>query len=296
MNVKTLTTAVMMGLWLFCAPARMHAQEVPGPGIPPPPIRNDVPGAPDVVPPPLGALPPGAAPAGLPSVAVPPSPSGLSDWITYKRGDCCVPGTNVPLYSEVYLRAGPSIPVGGNYLGRELQVGWAIAGGVRGLLFNPSMTSALVADLHIVNSNNSGISNGDPRVLNIFQKNATGTSTLSNVAVTVRSTNRTLVGLGTGREWFLLQPANAPGNHWRVGVDAGGRYGSESMQFNEIRHRTDTVAGLYAAAHTDFEVAYGRWFFSWGLRCEWAYTWSDILQFQSDVQEISALATFSVRY
>jgi hypothetical protein len=236
-------------------------------------------------------LPPGATPAESQHAL-----SGLSDWITYKRGECSTPGPNVPLYTEWYLRGGPSIPVGGNYLGRELQPGWTIAGGVRGLLFNPTMTGAWVADFHIVNSNNSGISNGDARTLNIIVPNAAGTSTLTNVPVTVRNSNRTLAGLGIGKEWFLLRPANEPGWHWRAGVDAGGRYGTEDMEFNEIRHRTDTLGGLYAAAHTDIEVPYGRWFFSWGLRCEWAYTWSDILQRQSDVQEIMALVAFSVRY
>jgi hypothetical protein len=158
------------------------------------------------------------------------------------------------------------------------------------------MTSAWVAEFHLLNSNNTGINKGDPVVLSIFQKNALGNSVLTDVAVTVRSFNRTLVGLGFGKEWYLWEAANAPGRKWRAGVDAGGRWGSASMQFPEIRHRTDTITGVYAAAHTDFEVPYGRCFLSWGLRCEWAYTWSDILQMQSDVQEINVLATFGVRF
>jgi hypothetical protein len=196
----------------------------------------------------------------------------------------------------VFLRVGPSIPVGGNFLGRELQVGWSIEAGVRGLFFNPQMTGAWVLEGHVVNSNNSGGAEGDPAMLNIFVKNAAGVATLTDVAATVRNYNRTMVGFGGGYEWYLWAPANATGHHWRVGVDAGGRYGSSSMTFNEIRHRTDVIAGMYAAAHTDFEIPCGRCFLSWGLRCEWAYTWGDILQRQSDVQEINALATFGVRY
>jgi hypothetical protein len=127
--------------------------------------------------------------------------------------------------------------------------------------------------------------------------NAAGSATLTNVPVTIRNSNRTLVGLGVGKEWFLLRAANEPGCHWRVGVDGGPRYGTEDMQFNEIRHRTDTLGGLYSAVHTDIEIPYGRWFFSCGLRCEWAYTWSDnILQRKTDVQEIMTLINFSVRY
>jgi len=118
----------------------------------------------------------------------------------------------------------------------------------------------------------------------------------SNVPVTVRDSNRTLVGLGFGKEWYLWGSIVDPGNKWRIGVDGGGRYGSGSMTFNEIRHRTDVLGGLYAAAHTDFEIPHGRCFLYWGLRCEWAYTWGDILQRQSDVQEINVLATFGVRY
>lgn len=276
MKAKTVASAVMLGLWWVCTPAQ--AQEPPARGIQPPPIKKEIPGGPES------------------GGAMQSSPSGLSDWIVYKRPECCAPGPNIPLYSELDLHVGPSIPVGGNYLGRQLQVGWTIDGSIRGLRFNQDMTSAWVGEIHLLNSNNTGVTKGDPVVLNIFQKNAVGNSVLTNVPVTVRSYNRTLAGLGFGKEWYLLEPANAPGRKWRAGVDAGGRWGSASMQFPEIRHRTDVITGVYAAAHTDFEIPYGRCFLSWGLRCEWAYTWSNILQMQSDVQEINVLATFGVRY
>ena len=276
MKAKTVTSAVLLGLWWACTPA--PAQEPPAPGIQPPPIRKQTPAGPESAP------------------DTQPSPSGLSDWIIYKRDDSPAPGPNIPLYTESDLRVGPSIPVGGNYLGRQLQVGWTIDASLRALRFNQGMTGAWFAEVHLLNSNNSGVTKGDPVVLNIFEKNAAGTSVLTNVSVTVRNYNRTMAGLGFGKEWYLWEAANAPGRKWRAGVDAGGRYGSGSMQFPEIRHRTDVLGGLYAAAHTDFEIPYGRCFLSFGLRCEWAYTWGDILQGQSDVQEINALATFGVRY
>src|SRR5262245_51892228 len=45
---------------------------------------------------------------------------GLSDWITYRR-ECCEGRFDraTPLYTELYLQAGPSFPVGGATLPRE---------------------------------------------------------------------------------------------------------------------------------------------------------------------------------
>jgi hypothetical protein len=91
---------------------------------------------------------------GTPAHEIPPEAysgdmSGLSDWIVYRR-DCCEGkhGRLTPLYTEVYLRAGPSIPIGGQTLSRELQTGWSITGGVRALFFNEPMTKAWTVDLH----------------------------------------------------------------------------------------------------------------------------------------------------
>src|SRR5262249_58975309 len=74
--------------------------------------------------------------------------------------------------------------------------------------------------------------------------------------VTVRDMNRTFVNLGFGREWYL-DPANTCGLRWRAGFDVGGRYGVNNVEFQEIRHRTDTIGGLYAALHTDVECPCG---------------------------------------
>jgi hypothetical protein len=84
---------------------------------------------------------------------------------------------------------------------------------------------------------------------------------------------------------------------WRVGVDAGGRYGASDLTFIDLRHRTDTLYGIFTAAHTDFEIPCGCCFLSWGLRVEWASTWDNrVLQFGNNIQEINVLATFGVRY
>jgi hypothetical protein len=292
MNARTLTCAILAGLgWAWAA----QGQEQSPPTIQPPPIKKDLAAAPES---PSAATPPGVVPPPVaPPGAVPPGTSGLSDWILYRRPDCCSAGPLHPLYSEAYLRVGPSMPVGGNFLGRELQTGWTIQGGVRALCFNPEQTSAWVVDAHIVNSNNSGGDLGDPIILNIFLRDpVTGTSTLTPVTATVRNYNRTMVGIGGGKEWYPWAPANDPGGKWRLGVDAGGRYGSASMTFNETRHRTDVIAGIYTAFHTDYEIPCGCCFISIGLRFEWAYTWGDILQKGSDVQELNSLVTFGVRY
>ena len=319
MNAKTVTSAVLIGMWCACAVAR--GQESAAPSVQPPPIQQALGKQPELLPPPAGAPPAGTPYGGIPyggtpygatpysggppagTVPIPgaptliaPSLSGVSDWIAYRRPECCSAGPLSPLYSEVFLRVGPSIAVGGNFLGRELQPGWTIDGGIRGLLFDPASTRAWVVEFSILNSNNSGIQNGDPLTLSILRPNAVGTVTRQSVDVTVKNYNRTMVGVGGGREWYIWQPADAPGGKWRIGVDAGGRYGSASMTFNEIRHRTDVIAGMYAAIHTDYEIPCGHCYLSFGARAEWAYTWGDILQRQSDVQEINALVTFGVRY
>jgi hypothetical protein len=298
MNARTVTSAIVVGFWWASALAQAQ-QEQPAPGIQPPPIRQDATGetlpppsplTPDMVPP--GMVPPGMVPSGAPISSV----SGLSDWILYRRPDCCSAGPLRPLYTEAYLRVGPSIPVGGNFLSRECLVGWTLEGGFRGLCFDPAMTSAWTIDVGIVNSNNGALSPGTPVPLEINEPNAVGTVTSTKLKATVKNYNRTFFNLGFGKEWYPLAPANSPGGTWRFGVDGGGRYGSASMTFNEIRHRTHTIYGTYAAIHTDYEIPCGCCYIAFGLRCEWCYTWSGILQKQSNLEDINTLVTFSVRY
>jgi hypothetical protein len=286
MNAKTVTSAIVVGLWWVGAVAQAQ-QDSPAPGIQPPPIRREAPGA--------ETLTPDGTQAGA-AVEAPPGPSGLSDWILYRRPSCCAPGPVWPLYTEAYLRVGPSIPVGGNFLSRESLVGWTFEGGFRGLFFNQAMTSAFTIDLGVVNSNNGALSPGTPVPLEIIVPNAAGTATLTKLKATIRNYNRTFASLGFGQEWYPWAPANSPGGTWRIGWDAGGRYGSASMTFEEIRHRTRTIYGSFAALHTDYEIPCGCCFVAFGLRAEYAYTWDSILQKQSNMGEINTLVTLSVRY
>lgn len=231
-----------------------------------------------------------------------PATGGLSDWITYRR-DCCEgPFDRVtPLFSEIYLRAGPSIPFGGQTLSRQLDTGWSIAGGWRALFFNEPLTRAWVFDAHIMNTNEGAgrfntqfpvtfFHNGVRSDLVVFEGVA-GRKTFS-----IQNSNRTLVGAGLGREWYLWRSADTEGMHWRVGADAGGRWGSHRINFSEFGHISDVIGSAYGAVHTDLEFPWRRWHFQTGVRVEYAYTWSDILQVTSDVQELSVFLSFGVRY
>ena len=117
--------------------------------------------------------------------------------------------------------------------------------------------------------------------------------------VTLRQLNRTFFDVGAGKEWYLWGAANSTGPMFRIGLDGGGRWGSAMAEFNEIRHRTDVIGGVWAAGHADFEIPCGGCcIFQAGLRVEYGYTWSDILQIQnkSDVQDINILFNVGLRF
>src|SRR5262249_25875245 len=127
--------------------------------------------------------------------------------------------------------------------------------------------------------------------------------------------NQTFVNLGFGRDWYFGDPAVGccrPGcgngtcegddancfRHWswRIGVDGGGRYGTGSTQYVQVRERSDVIGGAFLGAHADVEIPCGCCMFMGGIRGEWNYTWTDIMQRKSDVQEINLLFTVGVRY
>ena len=257
-----------------------------------------------------GSEPVFPAPSPLAPNAVPDRPvqtvaaysGGLSDWIVYRR-ECCegMHGRQTPLYTELYLQAGPSMPVGGTTLSRELKTGWSIAGGVRAVIFNEQHTSAWVVDGHLINTHESAgrqdtqfpltfFHNGVRSDLVVFEGVA-GRRTFS-----LLDSNRTMVGLGLGREWYPWNPADSHGRKWRFGVDSGGRYGSHRVNFNEFGHLTDVVGGMYAGLHSDLEVPWRGMVWHGGVRFEWAYTWSDVLQRTSDVQDLNVFLSIGLRY
>src|SRR5262249_7442338 len=99
----------------------------------------------------------------------------------------------------------------------------------------------------------------------------------------VASFNETLVNLGFGREYYLWGSADCSRKecNWRVGWEGGGSYGTCKVDFNEIRHRTDTLGGLFFALSSDLEVPYQCAILQAGIRCQYSYTWTDVLQNQN---------------
>lgn len=257
--------------------------------------------------------PPPSPFAPLPDDAQAPVParSGLSDWILYHR-ECCegTHGKVTPFYTELYFNAGASFPVARNTsaLAGELETGWTLMGGARGLLFNEEMTRAWVFDLHIINIHQFAGNHNRAFPLTVFQSGVPFVSGVTPSAgggfepnFRLEDMNRTMGGLGFGREWYLWKPADFEGFMCRIGVDGGGRYGTERLNVvNGARsaHTTNVIEGAYLTAHGDLEMPWGAVMFHAGLRLEWAYTFSTILQqpTSSNVQDLSLLLTVGVRY
>jgi hypothetical protein len=235
-------------------------------------------------------------------------PHFLSHYITYQRPDCCGPiGGDGQIMYEVYLRGGASLPVGGHLLERDLQDGWMVQGGVRTLCYNPEMDAAWTADLGLGNSANHAIENGRQIPLSILVPGAFTGAPAQRVnfgsaggppGVTVRDLNRTYASLALGREWYLGPSVYTCGWKWRFGFDVGGHYGSEKMDFHEIQHRTGVIEAVTVAGHADVEIPCCGVTFLAGLRVEYDYTFSNILQqtTSADLQDLNLLLTAGVRF
>jgi hypothetical protein len=137
--------------------------------------------------------------------------------------------------------------------------------------------------------------------------------TFIDVATACRDLNRTTVNLGLGHEWYLWGCANDNCN-WRVGFDAGGRFGTEKVNFTgtfpqptiaapaptvtTIPSHSDAIASAFVALHSEIEWCCGRCIAQAGIRGEYSYTWSDILQTQNnaDLQELALLIELGLRF
>lgn len=230
----------------------------------------------------------------------------LSPWITgHCEPGCCGEMIGMPIYSELYVRAGANWPLGGDIMGRLLSTGWTIGGGARALFFNPTLDAAWVIDAGITNTRNHGDRPDVQIPLSIIVPGPGGIPERVNFGqggipgVTVRDYNRTTVNLSFGRERYLWGTVNSCCGgeaSWRAGWDIGGRYGSSKADFHEIRHRTDVIGGAFLALHTDYEIPCDCCIFFAGLRLEWGYTWGDVLQQTSDVHDIGLLLNLGVRF
>jgi hypothetical protein len=258
--------------------------------------------------PPPSAIPgPAAVPGPVDAPVPPPTGPRLSEYILGTTPDCCGPtGGNGPISIEPYMRAGASVILPTGFLGKVLDTGWDIEGGARTLFFNTEGDAAWTLDLGMSNVNNHGQHSDRVATLNLIATDVNGNTGRFLFPVTVQALNRTFVNLAVGRECYLWAPAAncqncgrmGDGPTWRIGIDGGGRWGTEMLQFHEIRHRTEVIEGAFASIHTDLEVPWGGWVFVAGARIEYDYTWMhQILQgLPENLQELNGLITLGVRY
>lgn len=236
-----------------------------------------------------------------------------SRWITNGPCLCDGAGQSPPIAAEVYFRTGISTPFASSFnhhdvLGRDMRAGFLYQFGIRTLFFDAPATRAWAVDVsisHIDNGQDPDIGyplavidftgdidplTGQPEVKLI----QFGTPNLP--AVHIRETHRTYLNLGVGRDSYWSASADDPGRRFRIGWDIGARYGALSQEYDRIKHRTDVIGGAFFGVHGEFEfpTSWGAWHA--GVRCEYSYTWSDILQRASDIQEINTMATFGIRY
>jgi hypothetical protein len=110
---------------------------------------------------------------------------------------------------------------------------------------------------------------------------------------------QTFANASVGRDWWLWGAAGCEGSNLRFGADLGGRWGSANYGSHERRHRTDVVGGVFTGAQLLYEQpCCGCCIFHAGLRLEWDWIWSDILQAQNnaDITNINLLMQLGFRY
>src|SRR5262249_18063568 len=125
------------------------------------------------------------------------------------------------------------------------------------------------------------------------------TTVVPDLNATVRSVNRTFANVALGREWYLTGDENShDALVMRVGTDVGGGWGPGRLNIVEVTHRTDVIGRIFVAAHADVEVPYGGCYLQGGVRLEWSYTWTNLLQRQNngDIDELGLQFTFGVRF
>ncbi len=241
-----------------------------------------------------GVGPPGGVPVGQETQT-----SMLSNWIVGGSPNCCGPiGGNPAIVSELFMRSGVSLPYGNGPVADALKTGWAISAGGRVLCFDQPGKNAFTIELSGLNTHS--VSTNSQTIPYPLINPQTGAQVL--VPGTVRSLNRTYVNVGLGMEHYLMGNGfqNTGENRWRVGFDAGGRYGTEKLLFNEFNlvHANDVTSGFYVAIHSDLEIPCGYWSFVAGVRGEWDYTFSNVAGplVDSDVQDINLLLTLGIRF
>jgi hypothetical protein len=238
----------------------------------------------------LNAPKPASAEDALPA---PHADSGITQpaWITYTKAECCGPiGRNGPIQTELFIQSGGSIPIGGGVFPHVLETGWTIQGGGRSLFFNTDGDADWAISLSLANTNNHG--QHSDVLVPIFNGG-------TEIAVSVREYNRTYAQAGIGRDWYLDSAKQFLGScQLHIGLDGFGRFGTSSIEFTGIQHTTYVTGGLGNGLHVDLEYPCGGATFLLGLRGEWAYNWTSILQRQNDndLVDINVLLTLGIRF
>jgi hypothetical protein len=248
---------------------------------------------------------------------------GISSWLAYPRCNCCGPvGDNGPIATEAYARTGVSVPFGPGVLAPHLTPGFWMQAGGRSLFFDPPATAAWVVDLGL-----STVWYGPdhPTFVTLhhipgqmvtnpgtpFQ--STTTINLPDFSFRTGALNQSFLNISLGRECYLWGTGSCTtgcvGPNWRVGWDAGGRWGTAKLSIGErvplpdneltpLRHKVDVVGGFFVALHSDLEVPLGCSILFAGFRAEYGYIWSDILQSQNnaDIQSVNFLFNIGLRY
>jgi hypothetical protein len=227
-------------------------------------------------------------------------PPAVSEYVMGRKNVCCnTPNIDPVIGEELYFRSGVSFPFGRGRLTDNSSLGYILQIGGHTIFYHPSYRKAWYVDGGLSFQHNSGVEPGDRDtfLLDVVLPNQFGQDTrFPAVPVTVRSSDRTFLNLGLGHEWYLWGRADQCTTNLRFCMDGGGRYGFMTMGLNEIRHRTDVIGGTYVGAETILEIPCEQSKLRLGVRSEWAYTWSDILQRETDLQEINVLFTIGVRY
>lgn len=301
MSMKPVTSWALLLLVLGTVPARaqdyLRARESP-----------DVPSATQA--PLLPEMPP---PVALPSV------TGPDNYMTYQQPCCCGPvGGDGPIGWELFIMTGPQLPVAGSFLNHYMNTGWMVRGGGRSLFFNVDRDAAWTVELGISQSVNQGKANmwlqQQPQQLINPNTGAQIPGLVPGPIETVDVFMQTLVNLGFGREWYLLGAAYVPGNKWRVGADGGGLWGAANITYHDFQptnsqvsptnlnlgefdRRSHVSGGCYAGLHTDFEIPCNCCTFIFGLRAEWMFTTTRVLNSADNgIQWVNFMANFGVRF
>lgn len=265
----------------------------------PPPLSKD--------PAPVLVNPPGpGAPGATTDASV--TQMGFSPYIVYPRSPGCTGpvGCNGPIGGEIYLRTGVSNPIGGSFFGRLLDSGWQLDGGARSVFYNQMRNGAWVIDFGITTIFNDTSRLDVPVLLQNIPTKTQGL-VIPIEPIAVKHMNRTYVNFGGGKEWFLwgVPEGDCLPWSWRMGLDAGGRWGTMKVDINKLQvdaadlpHLSNTIGGVYTAWHTDVMVPFGPGMVTYGFRAEWAYTWTDVLQkaHNGDIMDINLLGTIGFQF